>query len=115
MQEEISGVPTSSRLFIANMRDGAEAGFKYLAFAEADRQLEAEIRGDAEGVLEARLDAPDGPVAARISVTAAAGWHRACAALAGPVLGTHALHFVFRGTGALDFYVFRTVHDTAGC
>ena len=107
MQEMPNGVPTSARLFIQNLRDGAEAGYKYLAFKGAEKLLEAEIRGDAEGVLVAHLDGPDGAVVAEVPVVPSDRWLRADAALLAPVSGTHALCFVFKGTGALDFNAFR--------
>lgn len=113
VQEELSGVPTAARLFIANLRDGAEAGFKYLAFTGKERMLEAELRGAAEGTLAAHLDSPTGPVLARLSVAAEDAWHKVAAPMEAPALGTHALYFVYEGTGALDFMAF-AASRTAG-
>lgn len=99
-------MPTAARLFIANLRDGAEAGFKYLAFTGKECLLEAELRGVAEGALVAHLDSPAGPVLAWLFVAAEDAWHKVAAPIEAPALGTHALYFVFEGTGALDFMAF---------
>lgn len=107
VEEELSNVPTSARSFVANLRDGAEVGYKYFAFTGAEKRLVAELRGDAAGTLVVHLDAPQGPAVAELDVTPETTWHQATAELSKPVSGTHALYFVYEGEGALDFVTFR--------
>lgn len=94
--------------YIANMRDGATAGFKYFAFHE-DRpnKIAIEIRGTAKGrikiygtegkeklLAEIRVDLKDDQI-----------WKKVEADFAPPE-ETSALYFVYEGDGTLDFNQF---------
>lgn len=90
--------------YIANLRDGACAGFKYFDFRGC-RGISADVRGEADGVLAVSLD-PEGreevcPI--RVSVR---GETQTAEAPCRIPDGVHALYFTFRGTGALDFLSF---------
>lgn len=108
-QDASDGAPTGSRGYVANLRDGAEVGYKYLAFSGAERAVELEVRGGFSGEVSVRLDAPAGHEVARVAVGPREAWHRLDAALAERVTGTHAVYLVPRGTGALDLVALRFV------
>ena len=108
-QELDAGCPTSSRLYLRNLCDGAAFGYKYLAF-DGQEQAVFEVRGAFDGELVVRLDAPDGAEVARVAVFGLAedDWHEVAAPLApgaegaAAVAGTHAVYVAVAGSGALD-------------
>lgn len=91
--------------FIANMQDGAVAGFKYFRLGQAE-QIWIETRGMGTGKMEVS-DEPDfGNLCAVFDVTPQKEWKWmrtsfCCTA------GVKALYFRFRGTGKTDFRAFR--------
>lgn len=89
--------------YIANMRDGSMAGFKYFEFNVPDC-ISVEVRGTAEGILEVRTE-PGGPAVAGIQLRPGQDWTVYQAKMS-RLLGIHALYFVYCGTGYLDFYSF---------
>lgn len=89
--------------YIANMRDGAVAGFKYFQFS-GPVELELEVRGTARGVMQIS-DTPDFVQAAEIPVHCGGSTGR----FKGEIdvgEGEKALYFRFCGTDALDFLAF---------
>lgn len=86
--------------YIANMRDGATAGFKYFAFADA-KSVTVKMRGTAQGKLIVSTTEGGEPVAA-IDVSPSADWQDFSAPLKVED-GTHALFFRYEGKGRMDF------------
>ena len=90
--------------FIANMRDGSVAGFKYFEFTDA-RQLAITIECHGEGVIEVAhqpdfhalcAEAPVHPGNDRQTIKVDAAFQP----------GTQALYFRYRGTGFINFHAF---------
>lgn len=91
--------------YIANMQDGAVAGFKYFRMGQAD-WIGMEIRGTGNGRIEVS-DEPDfGNVCAGISVTQQKTWEWTYTTFC-CTAGVKALYFRFRGTGQTAFRTFR--------
>lgn len=97
--------PTPGAQYIANMTDGAVAGFKYFAFSAA-RSVHLHVGGKARGEILVSVSPDIRRPVARIPVK-----------VSGPVMqtlpstleiadGEHALYFCFRGDGAMDFHSF---------
>ena len=93
--------------FIANLRDGATAGFKYFDFeSDQPQSIAVQIRGRAKGVLYVYTGEPGGFPAAQIPVgVKAKDWVTAASALKAGGSRTP-LYFLFRGRGRLDFSSF---------
>ena len=90
--------------YIANMRDGATAGFKYFDF-RGNTGISVALRGNADGRMLVSTD-PDGrELAASIPVKLTG----AGAVLEAPCAipdGVHPLYFRYDGEGAVDFIGF---------
>lgn len=90
---------------IANMRDGAVAGFKYFAMGEANEVL-VKVKGKAQGCMQVAVDSGFSKICAEIPISSKkkeAEWF----------LGkldteeeTCALFFRYKGTGRIDFLEF---------
>ncbi len=91
--------------FIANMRDGAVAGFKYFTL-QAPARIALEISGRAEGTMEASLDPAFRNPVARVPVSTSSRDITRTEAALEPAEGVQALYFRFSGTGALNFHAF---------
>ena len=89
--------------YIANMRDGATAGYKYFDFRGVKRVTVA-TRGYAKGFIDLKLSW-NGPVIGSIPVAYHNVLHLDSADIAIPD-GVSALYFSFRGQGHLQFYGF---------
>lgn len=90
--------------YIANMRDGAVAGFKYFQMEGANR-IGITVRGKASGVMKIS-DRPDMEHASRVMMDLKG---REEETFFGPLnvgTGKKALYFQFCGTGAMDFLAF---------
>ena len=90
--------------FIANMMNGAVAGFKYFAF-EAVQEIRICVRGYCRGEFVVSTS-PGGPAAARIPVDFTNVWTEYRASLSIPD-GVHALYFRYEGEGRASFALFR--------
>ena len=105
--------PARDIQYIANMRDGAVAGFKYFRLGEASK-IVVEISGRGKGILRVFTDVAMQEEAAAIRV--AAGKHAGRAQLRFPVRkfagsfhaeeGIKPLFFRYEGTGSIDFMAF---------
>ncbi|MEQ2444831.1 family 43 glycosylhydrolase [Pseudoflavonifractor sp. CLA-AP-H29] len=95
--------------YIANMRDGAVAGFKYFDF-QSLQSVSVQVQGRADGVLLVS-DTPEFKTpAARMEIKLSGdGWKELSAPCAIPD-GTRPLYFRFVGKGRLDFRSF-TLRD----
>ncbi len=87
--------------YIANLSEGAVAGFKYFAFDGSEKSVGLELRG--RGKAEIRIDAPDGRIIAELEHDSVS-WHRTTASLA-KTQDIHAL-YVRVAHGKLDFASF---------
>lgn len=90
--------------YIANMTDGAWAGFKYFSFAGDEKRISAALRGTASGTLKV-LTKHGGACAAEIKIQPSAGYISYSANFSIPA-GIWPLYFVFSGSGAFDFQGF---------
>ncbi len=90
--------------YIANMRDGATAGFKYFDFA-GNSGIAVTVRGTADGEMIVSTDESFRDVAARIPIRAD-GNETTQTARCAIADGVKPLYFMFRGTGAVDFIAF---------
>ena len=90
--------------YIANMRDGAVAGFKYFQMGEAD-QIGVEIRGNGSGAVEVSHDPAFQQVISTIPVSPKDGKQWECAPLTAEK-GRKALYFRYCGSGSIDFIAF---------
>lgn len=96
--------------YIANMRDGATAGFKYFEFKSLSG-ISVRVRGRAKGMLLVASDDKCEEVVARIAIEAADATWRSFAAGARVGDGKKPLYFQFQGDGSLDFLDFDLISD----
>lgn len=89
--------------YIANMTDGAAAGFKYFEIKDAS-EVVIKTRGTAQGELYVGTALNDGS-AAQISITPSQDWTIFSAPLT-IENGIRALYFTYHGKGEMDFYSF---------
>ena len=90
--------------YIANMKDGAYAGFKYFAF-DGLRSISVSVRGEGSGSMEVRTKL-GGKIICVIPVQQTAQWMEFTASVSSEVHGEQALYFTYSGTGYLDFNLF---------
>ena len=90
--------------YIANMRDGATAGFKYFAF-DGLKTVTVALRGAGKGQMEVRLH-PDSAPIALFSVHPDASWKQFTSRVNREVAGEQALYFTYTGEGYVDFTAF---------
>nr|WP_099467508.1 family 43 glycosylhydrolase [Konateibacter massiliensis] len=96
--------------YIANMRDGAVAGFKYFSFyhREKDYKITVRIRGNADGRLLV-MNEPEGEACAKILIKTESNEKKTWRAFTGEAHipdGVHALFFCYEGEGSIDFLDF---------
>lgn len=89
--------------YIANMMDGAVAGFKYFDFAGA-RSIRMSVRGYCRGSFVVSTS-PGGPAAAILAVDFTNVWTEYRSELSVPD-GTHPLYFRYEGEGRAEFASF---------
>lgn len=86
--------------YIANLRDGSWAGFKYFRF-DRENRITVSVRGEASGLLMVSTER-GGPPAAQLRISPSRDWtevsDRLCVSA-----GVHPLYFTFSGAGSLDF------------
>lgn len=90
--------------YIANMRDGAVAGFKYFGFG-GEKRINLTVSGVCSGTVEVSHTPDFKAVIARIPVSAKAEQENAEGAFA-PQEGTQPLYFRYTGEGAMNFHTF---------
>ncbi len=92
--------------YIANMQDGAWAGFKYFAF-DGEHKISVKVKNHAgmgngaKGVMEVRTQ-KDGACVAKIAIASTDEWQTFEAEFASEK-GKQALYFTYTGAGAVDF------------
>lgn len=89
--------------YIANMRDGAVAGFKYFDIEDVSRAA-VSISGKGQGEMLVKID-PAGEALCRIPLSSGAekSWFEAPCKLP---KGVHALYFTYCGKGSIHFHAF---------
>lgn len=89
--------------YIANMKDGAMAGFKYFDIRDMKR-IGIQVSGEGHGEMLVKTSV-DGKVLCRISVSAGftRSWFEAVCAIPD---GVHALFFTYSGEGSINFHAF---------
>lgn len=90
--------------YIANMRDGATAGFKYFDFRDL-KQITLKTRGYAEGFFEVKTSW-HGEVLGKISIGYTNVWQENSAFVSIPN-GKHALYLTYRGAGGANLLSFK--------
>lgn len=87
--------------YIANLQDGAVAGFKYFRFDGRTLRLTVSVRGNGEGSF-AVLTVPDRDPIARIPLQPAGDWAKFSTDLPA-MTGDQSLYFRYEGRGKVDF------------
>lgn len=90
--------------YIANMRDGTTAGFKYFQ-CDNLKAVTVTLRGQGKGQIEVRLH-PDSAPIALFSVTPESEWKEFTGIVNTAVIGKQALYFTYSGEGYVDFTAF---------
>lgn len=90
--------------YIANMRSGATAGFKYFDF-DGLKSITVTLRGQGNGQMEVRLHPDHAPIAL-FSVHPDCDWKQFTGIVNTPVTGKEALYFTYSGEGYVDFNSF---------
>lgn len=90
-------------MYLANLRNGSCAGYKYFDF-QGVQEIAVEVRGDA-GTMLVSLE-PDGAALGVINISEGSDWHFAAGHVNIPV-GVHPLYFTYKGAGKVDFRRFR--------
>lgn len=86
--------------YIANLRRGSTAGFKYFEFQEPE-SITLRVRSKSSGIMEVRTR-EGGPCVARIEVKASEDWTTASGTME-KVKGILPLYFTWQGEGGCDF------------
>ncbi|MFE6077466.1 family 43 glycosylhydrolase [Paenibacillus sp. NPDC057886] len=90
--------------YIANIRDGAWAGYKYFVF-QSEKAISVRVRGTASGIFKVSTMF-GGEQVAHIKIHPTENWREYSAPL--HILpGEHALYFRYEGNGSFDFISFR--------
>lgn len=89
--------------YIANMRDGAIAGYKYFMIQDT-KEISVQTRGKALGVMEISTSMNGDPIGeVKIASSKDYKYHRGKVQIP---KGKHALYFKYKGTGKIDFKSF---------
>ena len=92
--------------YIANMKDGATAGYKYFNIEE-NTSISVVTRGE-EGVLEIR-NTDRGEVLSVLKLTAGTEWHSSQTVALNLAGEKKALYFTYKGKGSIEFLSFKFV------
>ncbi|GAA1445909.1 family 43 glycosylhydrolase [Nocardiopsis tropica] len=89
--------------YLANLRDGAWAGFKYFDFQDESR-ITVSMRGTGRGTVEISPERGGASIAS-VPVRPDSDWYEESADFAAPQ-GVSPLNFTYRGTGSIDVRAF---------
>ena len=95
--------------YIANMKSGSTAGFRYFSFTKPFR-LSVRVRGNAEGRVDVRKE-ENGGVIMSIPVKPSSSWTEYEEKESIHLDGGYPLFFTFTGNGALDFESFEIMTE----
>ena len=87
--------------YIANMRNGATAGFKYFDFRDL-KKICVTVRGKGKGQMAVRLNPESAPIAI-FSLFPGEQWGTFTGIVNTEVNGVHPLYFTYSGNGYIDF------------
>lgn len=87
--------------YIANMTDGAFAGYKYFSFTGEEKRIEVNVRGTAAGTIQV-LTAPDKESAAEILIQPSTDF-KVFGGKLSVKTGVFPLYFRYEGAGSFDF------------
>ena len=90
--------------YIANMRDGATAGFRYFAL-QGKTDVSVKVKGEGKGTMEIRF-ASNGNVVATIPMSGSKEYTEYHALEPIEAEGTYALYFTYKGSASVDFMSF---------
>lgn len=93
--------------YIANMQDGAWAGFKYFDFDGSEKTIKLLVRGNAEGVMKVSTERQDN-VISLLQIIPESDWNEVTAHISCDRKNV-ALCFLFEGKGSLDFKRFEII------
>lgn len=93
---------TTKLPYIANLRDGAKAGYRYFEFDGTEQTFQVKLRGDGNGQLFVYFY---DMIIAQVSVTPKKEWTLCCSPLA-PISGTVSICLKYEGVGAIDLLSF---------
>ena len=99
----------SARQYIANMRDGAVAGFKYFEMGEA-KEVSVFVRGNSDGRLIVSVNPDMKEIAAEIPIRLKGSEWCTCQGKVNVGSGRKALFFQFKGKGYIDFQQFKLLN-----
>ena len=91
--------------YIANMRDGAVAGFKYFNLTNINK-VSATVRGNASGEFLLSTEPDFNDIKARIKLSGVNRTYQTFSASFGALSGIYPLYFKFSGKGKIDFMAF---------
>ena len=91
--------------YIANMRDGSVAGFKYFSLGEAGH-ISVTCSGKGFGYLEVSTDEAFSHLSAEVAVNPHGNERETTSASFSSEAGTLPLYFRYRGSGAINFHFF---------
>lgn len=89
---------------IANMKDGATAGFKYFSLNNLSA-VSVRVRGQGKGQMKIQTELGEDPIAV-ISLNQQRSWNDFTGEVNAQVAGTKALYFTYTGEGHVDFFSF---------
>jgi len=95
----------NSDQYIANLRDGSWAGFKYFNFTKNDNKITVKIRGNAKGTLNVSIKPNREPIAQLNVIQNSMEWNDISVPLKMPP-GNYPLYFIYEGEGSIDFSSF---------
>jgi hypothetical protein len=101
--QETPDYEEKSSQYIANMRNGSIAGFKYFTMDGANK-ISATVRCSGSGTLRISTKSDDDTVA-QLEIISNSEWYEISAALT-PLYGKYAFYFVYSGNGSMDFKQF---------
>lgn len=93
--------------YIANMKDGAMAGFKYFAFDGSESEIRVTVRSTSDGMLKVYTDTDDTPVCS-VPVNKCSEWTE-YSSEANFQAKTSPLYFICEGSGSMDFRSFEII------
>lgn len=96
--------------YIANMKNGAVAGFKYFEMGEAD-QIGITIQGNAKGIMQVSDKSDFGNICAEIEVSSRTKEMHTYKGALNISRGKRALFFRFQGEGTVDFHFFELMKN----
>lgn len=100
--EDLNGNEQGHIQYIANISDGVDIGFKYFEFRDTVESMNLTLRGEVNGSIQVRIDAPDGLLAGSIKLDLHQKYWSAVKVSIKINAGVHAIYLTYRGAGTCD-------------